>query len=54
MFLSLGSTANFSDNYFDMLPNTQKTVTIKKRKTENLESFKSKLSILTLTDTFTD
>ncbi|MBD0850305.1 glycoside hydrolase family 2 protein [Maribacter arenosus] len=54
VFLSSGFIANFSDNYFDMLPNTQKTVTIKKTKREDLESFKSKLSILTLTDSFTD
>ncbi|MBD1261546.1 glycoside hydrolase family 2 protein [Maribacter polysiphoniae] len=53
VFLSSGSDANFSDNYFDMLPNTKKTVSIKKGANENLASFKDKLKVITLVDTFT-
>ncbi len=52
VFLSTGSTFNFSDNYFDILPNSQKTVIIKKGQLEDLESFKSKLKVITLVDTY--
>ena len=53
VFISSGSNANFSDNYFDMLPNTKKTVTIEKSENEDLDSFKSNLKVITLVDTFT-
>ena len=41
-----------SDNYFDMLPNTEKKVTIKKSRLENLESFIEKLKVITLFDSY--
>jgi len=52
VFLMSESTNNFSDNYFDMLPNTEKTVTIKKTKLETLETFKNRLKVITLADTY--
>lgn len=52
VFISANSDENFSDNYFDMLPNSEKTITIKKGNAENLESFKSNLKIMTLVDSF--
>ena len=45
VYLAVGSDNNFSDNYFDMLPNTEKKVTIKKSQSENLESFIEKLKV---------
>ncbi|PKQ43949.1 beta-mannosidase [Confluentibacter flavum] len=52
VFLASGSSNNFSDNYFDMLPNTEKTISIKKTKLETLESFTAKLNVITLVDTY--
>jgi beta-mannosidase len=52
VFLMSESTNNFSDNYFDMLPNTEKTITIKKTKLETLETFKNRLKVITLADTY--
>jgi beta-mannosidase len=52
VFLSSGSTLNFSDNYFDMLPNTEKTVTIKKTELDSLDAFKRKLKIVSLIDSY--
>lgn len=52
VYLSVGSDNNFSDNYFDMLPNTEKKVTIKKSKLENLELFLEKLKVITLFDSY--
>ncbi|WP_235841637.1 beta-mannosidase [Confluentibacter sediminis] len=54
VFLASGSSNNFSDNYFDMLPNTEKTVSIKKTESETLESFTEKLKVITLADTYND
>ncbi len=51
VFISSGSDANFSDNYFDMLPNTRKTITIAKGENETLDSFKGNLKVITLVDT---
>ncbi|MDE3742429.1 beta-mannosidase [Maribacter polysaccharolyticus] len=51
VFISSGSDANFSDNYFDMLPNTRKTITVAKGETETLESFRGNLKVITLVDT---
>jgi hypothetical protein len=39
VFLSTNSTHNFSDNYSDMIPNSKKTVIIKKDQSDDLESF---------------
>ena len=52
VFLSTGSDANFSDNYFDMLPNTKKTVSIEKNANDDLDSFKNNLKVITLVDTY--
>jgi beta-mannosidase len=52
VYLSVSSDNNFSDNYFDMLPNTDKKVTIKKSKLENLESFIEKLKVISLFDSY--
>lgn len=52
VYLSVGSDNNFSDNYFDMLPNTEKKVTIKKSQFDNLESFIEKLKVITLFDSY--
>lgn len=54
VYLSSDSNFNFSDNYFDMLPNTQKVVTIQKVPFDNLKSFKNRLKIMTLIDTYKD
>ncbi len=52
VFLSGDFDINFSDNYFDMLPNTEKTVTIKKEASESLKAFKDKLKVITLINTY--
>lgn len=52
VYLTADSDNNFSDNYFDMLPNTEKKVTIKKSQLENLESFLEKLKVITLFDSY--
>ncbi|WP_100610011.1 beta-mannosidase [Confluentibacter lentus] len=54
VFLASGSNHNFSDNYFDMLPNTEKTVSIKKTGSETLQTFTEKLKVITLVDTYND
>ncbi|WP_100614262.1 beta-mannosidase [Confluentibacter citreus] len=54
VFLASGSSHNFSDNYFDMLPNTEKTVSIKKTESETLEAFDAKIKVITLVDTYND
>lgn len=52
IYLSADSDNNFSDNYFDMLPNSEKTVTIKKDNLENLKSFLEKLRVISLVDSY--
>jgi len=52
VYLTADSENNFSDNYFDMLPNTEKKVTIRKSQLENLESFIEKLKVITLFDSY--
>ena len=54
VYLTADSDSNFSDNYFDMLPNSKKTVTIKKNKSENLETFLEKLKVITLVNSYTN
>ena len=53
VFTSTNSTHNFSDNYFDMLPNSKKVVVIKKGESDNYQSFKDNLKIVALVDTYT-
>ncbi len=43
---------NFSDNYFNMLPNSEKTILIKKGKVESLTDFNKKLKIINLVDSY--
>jgi beta-mannosidase len=52
VFVSAGSGLNFSDNYFDMLPNTTKTITVKKDDLADLKSFRVKLNVTSLVDTY--
>ena len=52
VFVITNSENNFSDNYFDMLPNTEKTIFIEKDHSQDLKSFTENLSIKTLTDSF--
>jgi beta-mannosidase len=54
VFVSSSSTFNFSDNYFDMLPHTSKTITIKKSALDTLENFKKTLKVISLVDTYSD
>jgi beta-mannosidase len=54
VFLASGSSHNFSDNFFDLLPNTEKIVSIKKTDSETLEAFTEKLKVMTLVDTYND
>ncbi len=43
---------NFSDNYFDLRPNEQKVIRIKRDKFHSINSFKKSLSFLSLYDTY--
>ena len=43
---------NFSDNYFNMLPNVEKKITIKKGNIKTLTDFKSQLKIMSLVDSY--
>lgn len=52
VYLSVSSTANFSDNYFDMLPNSEKKVGIRKDEFMSLEAFKNDLKVITLVDSY--
>lgn len=52
VLLSTNSTHNFSDNYFDMLPNNKKTIHIKKGASDDLDVFKENLKITTITNTY--
>ncbi|MEQ8574051.1 MAG: glycoside hydrolase family 2 protein [Fulvivirga sp.] len=51
VFISSASDENFSDNYFDMLPNAEKTVSISKNSLD-LESFIESLKVVTLVDSY--
>jgi len=52
VFLESRSTHNFSDNYFDIVPQGNKTVIIKKQHGETLNDFKSQLIIRTLDSSY--
>ena len=52
VFLSTNSTHNFSDNYFDMLPNSKKNISIKKDQLTNIKSFIDSLKVTTLVDSY--
>ena len=48
VFVVSNSTNNFSDNFFDIMPNSKKTIKILKQPNDNIDSFKKGLKILTL------
>ncbi len=52
VFISSNSQYNFSDNYFDMLPNSEKTIFIQKDFSQDIKSFTDNLAIKTLTDSY--
>lgn len=52
VFLSTGDVRNLSDNYFDLLPNSERVIYIPKNKTETLASIIEHLNITTLIDSF--
>ena len=52
VYLSCGSAQNFSDNFFDMLPQTEKKVTIPKGTFKDIASFRNELKIITLVDSY--
>ena len=54
VFLSTNSTHNFSDNYFDMLPNSKKKIGIKKDPSNSLKSFSDSLKVISLVDSYDD
>ncbi|TCI85404.1 beta-mannosidase [Tenacibaculum sp. M341] len=45
---------NFSDNYFNLLPNTQKTIKIKKGNYNTISDFKNALKVMSLVDSYKD
>ncbi|WP_132795815.1 beta-mannosidase [Tenacibaculum skagerrakense] len=52
VFASGNFDENFSDNYFNMLPNTEKKITIKKGNIKTLTDFNSQLKIMSLVDSY--
>ncbi|MCH2035151.1 MAG: glycoside hydrolase family 2 protein [Tenacibaculum sp.] len=52
VFASGNFDLNFSDNYFNMLPNSEKVISIKKGNLKTLEIFKDKLKITSLVDSY--
>ena len=52
LFVSSSSDYNFSDNYFDLLPNQTKTIKIKRDKFDSMSLFKENLSFISLYDTY--
>ncbi len=52
VFASGNFDENFSDNYFNMLPNSERTISIKKGNIKTLENFKKKLQLMSLVDSY--
>ena len=52
LFIDSDLEYNFSDNYFDLRPNQQKVIRIKRDKFHSINSFKESLNFLTLYDTY--
>ena len=52
LFIDSNLEDNFSDNYFDLRPNEQKVIRIKRDKFHSINSFKESLNFLTLYDTY--
>ncbi|AUC14537.1 beta-mannosidase [Tenacibaculum sp. SZ-18] len=52
VFASGNFDLNFSDNYFNMLPNSEKVISIKKGNLKSLDIFKDKLKVTSLFDSY--
>ncbi len=52
VFISAATEYNFSDNYFDMLPNSRKVITIPKSKIDNIDNIKNSIKAISLIDTY--
>ncbi len=52
VFASGNFDENFSDNYFNMLPNSEKSIQINKGKMNTIDDFKKKLKIISLVDSY--
>ena len=52
VYLATGTSQNFSDNYFDLLPGTSKTVTVDKGDFADMASFQKALKVMSLRDTY--
>ena len=51
VFVVTDSEDNFSDNFFDMLPNTKKTICVDKKGID-VKTFEANLKVMTLVDTY--
>ena len=54
VYLATGTSQNFSNNYFDLLPGEETTVTIDKGDFADVAAFKSALKVMTLRDTYVE
>ena len=52
VFLSINSSNNFSDNYFDLIPNNTKTVFINKENELSLDILRENLKIFSLDQSY--
>ena len=52
VYVTDGTVNNFSDNYFDMLPNTRKKVSIPNSENDDLTSFQEKFKVVSLFDSY--
>jgi beta-mannosidase len=52
LFLTSSIDSNFSDNYFDLIPNEEKLIKIKREKFKSINNFKEGLSFISLYDTY--
>ena len=52
LFLTSYTESNFSDNYFDLIPNEEKLIKIKREKFKSINNFKEGLSFISLYDTY--
>ncbi|UZR98358.1 beta-mannosidase [Chondrinema litorale] len=48
VYIASNSSGNFSDNYFDLLPNSEKVISIKKENIQDLSSFEKELKVYSL------
>ena len=52
LFLTSSTDSNFSDNYFDLIPNEEKLIKIKREKFKSINNFKEGLTFISLYDTY--